>query len=252
MKRDNEHTATAAEQQRLTERFLAGETTVGEEHRLYELLKNAAATDEERALLGILPPPADGNDIEAWLSEDETATYDAIVRHRRRRLLTARWAAAAVFIALVFVTGMFLGRNSTYTDTKENAPLTALNATPPAPATTPLTPPATPLMPPPTTPRQTSAQATTPPATANNATETRKDPAATTATAAGMTAADSMTILVERMERDLDNLSDSVYLAHVEQIIKADERFQKLMNKILINNITRQDRPAEAHNTDNQ
>ncbi len=252
MKRDNEHTATAAEQQRLTERFLAGETTVGEEHRLCELLKNAAVTDEERALLGILPPPADGNDIEAWLSEDETATYDAIVRHRRRRLLTARWVAAAVFIALVFVTGMFLGRNTTYTDTTENNPLTALNATPPAPDTTPLTPTATPLIPPPTTPRHTSAQAATPPATANNATKTGKATAATTATAAGMTAADSMTILVERMERDLDNLSDSVYLAHVEQIIKADERFQKLMNKILINNITRQDRPAEAHNTDNQ
>lgn len=252
MKRDNEHTATAAELQRLTERFLAGETTVGEEHRLRELLDSTANTDVERALLGILPPPADGNDIEAWLSEDETATYDAIVRHRRRRLLTARWAAAAVFVALVFVTGMFLGRNTTYTDTKENNPLTTLNTTPPATDTTPLTPPATPLMPPPATPRHTSAQAATPPATANNATETRKDPAATTATAAGITAADSMTILVERMERDLDNLSDSVYLAHVEQIIKADERFQKLMNKILINNITRQDRPAEAHYTDNQ
>lgn len=252
MKRDNEHTATATEQQRLTKRFLAGETTVGEEHRLYELLKNAATTDEERALLSILPPPADGNDIEAWLSEDETATYDAIVRHRRRRLHVVRWAAAAVFIALVFVTGMFLGRNTTYPDTTENTTMTALNTTPPAPCTTPLTPPATPLMPPPTAPRHTSTPAATQPATVNNATETGKDPAATTATAAGMTAADSMTILVERMEHDLDNLSDSVYLAHVEQIIKADERFQKLMNKILINNITRQDRPAEAHNTDNQ
>ena len=67
-----------------------------------------------------------------------------------------------------------------------------------------------------------------------------------------MTAADCMTIVVERMERDLDNLSDSVYLAHVEQIIKADARFQKLMNKIIINNITRQDKPTEAYNTDKQ
>ena len=48
MKRDNEHTATEAERQQLIRRFLAGETTVSEEHRLYGLLKNAASTEEER------------------------------------------------------------------------------------------------------------------------------------------------------------------------------------------------------------
>lgn len=69
---------------------------------------------------------------------------------------------------------------------------------------------------------------------------------------AGMTATDSMTMLIERMERDLDNLSDSVYLAHVEQIIRTDERFQKLIGKILINNMNRQNTPEEAYNINNK
>ncbi|WP_286375374.1 hypothetical protein [Xylanibacter rodentium] len=106
MKRDNEHTATEAERQQLIRRFLAGETTVSEEHRLYGLLKNAASTEEERVLLSILPHPTSDNDIDTWLSEDETATYDAIIRQRHRRIFAVRWAAAAIFIGLVFVMGM--------------------------------------------------------------------------------------------------------------------------------------------------
>ncbi len=227
MKGDNEHTATEAERQQLIRRFLAGETTVSEEHRLYGLLKNAASTEEERVLLSILPHPTSDNDIDTWLSEDETATYDAIIRQRHRRIFAVRWAAAAIFIGLVFVMGMHFGHNTTYSDSTEHNSMTVLNATSDTPSTTC-------LMSPPSQPQHTSTQTGPQSPTSNQA------------------SADSMTILVERMERDLDNLSDSVYLAHVEQIIKADARFQKLMNKIIINNITRQDKPTEAYNTDKQ
>lgn len=267
MKRDNEHTATEAERQQLIRRFLAGETTVSEEHRLYGLLKNAASTEEERVLLSILPHPTSDNDIDTWLSEDETATYDAIIRQRHRRIFAVRWAAAAIFIGLVFVMGMHFGHNTTYSDSTEHNSMTVLNATSDTPSTTC-------LMSPPSQPQHTSTQTGPQSPTSNQASEKRKEtpktptapPSLATAipnitasntvttavTPAGMTAADSMTILLERMERDLDNLSDSVYLAHVEQIIKADARFQKLMNKIIINNITRQDKPTEAYNTDKQ
>lgn len=258
----------------LRERFLAGKTTREDEARLYALLDRPGATAEELALMSIIRPPSDSYDTEAWLTEDESQTYYEIVAGRKRRWRTMTgWAAAAVVAGIVFLTGLHIGRNDTIVDNTDNNIMTArVTATAQSPAVAAPTPAEGTVPSQGTTERPTDGlqptteQLTTtgPTATAGQAaqllaqaTETSSiaDAQKTAAAAhetAGMTAADSMTMLIERMERDLDNLSDSVYLAHVEQIIRTDERFQKLIGKILINNMNRQNTPEEAYNINNK
>ncbi|MBQ7869172.1 MAG: hypothetical protein IJ355_02405 [Prevotella sp.] len=264
----------------LRERFLAGETTREDEARLYALLDRPGATAEELALMSIIRPPSDSYDTEAWLTEDESQTYYEIVAGRKRRWRTMTgWAAAAVVAGIVFLTGLHIGRNDNIVDNTDNNIMTAhVTATVQSPAVAAPTPADSPA------PSQEKTERTTdwqqpatgpqpatgqhrnngPISTAGQKTQLMAQAAAPSSTAdaqktaaaahetAGMTAADSMTMLIERMERDLDNLSDSVYLAHVEQIIRTDERFQKLIGKILINNMNRQNTPEEAYNINNK
>ena len=263
----------------LRERFLAGETTREDEARLYALLDRPEATAEDLALMSIIRFPSAGYDTEAWLTEDESQTYYEIVAGRKRRWRTMTgWAAAAVVIVGVFLTGLHIGRNDTIVDNTNNNIMTAhVAATGPLPAVAAPTPADGPATHHGQTERPTAGQQqpagqlpttehhrpTGP--TAATGQEPRllaqaTEPTSTAAThesaavreTAGMTAADSMAMMIERMERDLDNLSDSVYLAHVEQIIRTDERFQKLIGKILINNMNRQNTPEEAYNINNK
>lgn len=258
----------------LRERFLAGETTREDEARLYALLDRPGATAEELALMSIIRPPSDSYDTEAWLTEDESQTYYEIVggRKRRWRAMTG-WAAAAVVAGIVFLTGLHIGRNDTIVDNTDNNIMKArVTATAQSPAVAAPTPaegtvpsqgtterPTDGLQPtteqlPTTGPKATAGQAAQllAQATETSSIADAQKTAAAAHETAGMTAADSMTMLIERMERDLDNLSDSVYLAHVEQIIRTDERFQKLIGKILINNMNRQNTPEEAYNINNK
>lgn len=258
----------------LRERFLAGETTREDEARLYALLDRPGATAEELALISIIRPPSDSYDTETWLTEDESQTYYEIVAGRKHRWRTIRgWSAAAVVAGIVFLTGLHIGRNDTIVDNTDNNIMTAhVTATAQSPAVAAPTPADGPTTHHVQTERPASGQQPTteqlpttgPTATAGQAAQLLAQATETSSTAdaqktavaahetAGMTAADSMTMLIERMERDLDNLSDSVYLAHVEQIIRTDERFQKLIGKILINNMNRQNTPEEAYNINNK
>lgn len=91
-----------SEKEILKKRFLDGETTLDDERRLRALL-DGAEDDEERALRMILGNPLAGGtcsdeDFEAWIAEDFSEEYDAIVAGRRRQTMTrvAAWIAAAV------------------------------------------------------------------------------------------------------------------------------------------------------------
>ena len=259
----------------LRERFLAGETTREDEARLYALLDRPGATAEELTLMSIIRPSlSDGYDTEAWLTEDESQTYYEIVAGRKRRWRTMTgWAAAAVVAGIVFLTGLHIGRNDNIMDNTDNNIMTArVTATAQSPTVAAPTPADGTASSQEKTERTTAGQTTTtgrqltddPTTTAGQETQLMAQAAAPSSTVdaqktavaahetAGMTATDSMTMLIERMERDLDNLSDSVYLAHVEQIIRTDERFQKLIGKILINNMNRQNTPEEAYNINNK
>ena len=68
----------------LIERLLNEQTTPDEEHLVAQMLQQ-------------------GEDMEQWLTEDETAEYDRIVSQRRAKRRQLRWAIAAVIVALIVV-----------------------------------------------------------------------------------------------------------------------------------------------------
>lgn len=262
----------------LTKRFLAGETTLDEERRLYGMLKKTDdATEEQKLLMDIICPPAAGDDTEVWLSEDESGVYDSIMRRHRLRITVMRWAAAAVFAGLIFMAGMKLGSSGKHIDATAEAqlPASAYNTVPAdtvsdrhgeIPGQSKAVADGIMNRQPdlcankmngrklsekePSAHTGAAAQAEAPGVVAVR--QADMDIAAHVSNAEGMTAADSMEILIERMERDLANVEDSVYLSHVEQIIKTDKRFQKLMNRIIVNDLTRHTRNDESHNIDNK
>lgn len=97
-----------SEKKILKKRFLDGETTLDDERRLRTLL-DGAEDEEERVLRMILGNPSAGGtcsdeDFEAWIAEDCSEEYDAIVAGRRRQIMTrvAAWLAAAVIVGAVF------------------------------------------------------------------------------------------------------------------------------------------------------
>lgn len=87
----------------LMQRYLDGLTTVAEERQLDELIRrDSNATAAERAMATVMSERKhSAEEIERWLTEDETALYDSIVSMRRRRRNAVRRAVAASVAALV-------------------------------------------------------------------------------------------------------------------------------------------------------
>ncbi|NPD90757.1 hypothetical protein [Xylanibacter muris] len=267
----------------LTKLFLAGETSLDEERRLYELLKHelqkhTGVTEEQRVLMDIICPlPVDkaDNNAEVLQGEDESGVYDSIMRKRRMRITFMRWAVAAVFVGLVFMAWMNFGNKGIHKDMMSEMAESSSLATHPSKesgthvesteANTAGTDIIAVRKPGIHADEMAGTEASTDKAavrmvaaaTASDGKEIAIEALADVAElsdkkATEMTAADSMEMLIDRMEHDLANIDDSVYLSHVEQIIKADKRFQKLMNRIIVNDLTRQARNEESHNMDNE
>lgn len=98
-----------SEKEILKKRFWDGETTLDDERRLRTLL-DGAEDEEERVLRMILGNPSAGGtcgdeDFEAWIAEDCSEEYDAIVAGRRRQTMkkVAAWLAVAVIVGAVFL-----------------------------------------------------------------------------------------------------------------------------------------------------
>lgn len=232
----------------LINRFLAGETTREEELRLYGLLQGEDATEEQKMLRDIIRPVAGEPDTDAWLMEDMTEEYDRLVAGRRRRTLFVRFAAAAAVIAFVFIMGVKLGNKS-----GEDMPVVAkveINhkakagiasvaqiANKESQAVQEAT------------PEPAEKRAMAPAAVRPDVSEPDllASAAAEKATVADMTLSDSLTDIIERIERGLENVSDSVYMARVEELIESDSRLQKLMRKVLVEKITRDNKNYEAY-----
>ena len=60
---------------------------------------------------------------------------------------------------------------------------------------------------------------------------------------------DSLQIYIARLEKELDEVSDSDYATQAEQIIKADARLQRLVQRIMIGEINKGEQSAEAVDT---
>lgn len=232
----------------LINRFLAGETTREEELRLYGLLQGEDATEEQKMLRDIIRPAAGEPDTDTWLMEDMTEEYDRMVAGRRRRTLFVRFAAAAAVIAFVFIMGVKLGNKS-----GEDMPVVAKveishkakAGIAPVAQTGNKEPQAVQEA----TPEPAGNGAMAPAAVRNDAPEPDllASAAAEKTPVDGMTLSDSLTDIIERIERGLENVSDSVYMARVEELIESDSRLQKLMRRVLVEKITRDNQNYEAY-----
>ena len=190
---------------------------------LIKKLLNEQTTPEEEQLIAKMLQQE--QDMESWLTEDETAEYDRIVSQRSTKLRILRWAIAAV-IALLMVGGavilwpqqpsepqVVITTNSTPTsksnDVKEQ-----------------------PLL------LQKEVQQ---PASKKVKTKSVKRRQASTT--------DSLQYYIARLEKELENVNESTYTAKAEEVLRADARLQKLVQRIMMGELTKDNMPAEALNT---
>lgn len=173
--------------------------------------------------------PRPDYDTDAWLNEDETATFDVLVNMRRRQTVMWRWmAAAAVLIVAVVLTYPLLQpqEQSLPKQYRQPRPETIVavmpKAQPAASAAQPTVPTAKPVA------RKTLAKAA-------RQEQPQATPIATT------TPVDSLAYLVARIEEELNRIGDSCYEANVEKLIRSDERLQRMVNRLILTGILREE-----------
>lgn len=178
-------------------------------------------------LLDELPKP--DYDTDAWLNEDETATFDVLVHMRRRQTVMWRWmAAAAVLIVAVVLTFPLLNPQ------EQSVPMQHRRPSPePVVAVVPKAQPAVSAAQPAMPTAKTVAQQAL--AKTARSTQLQATPVAST------TPVDSLADLVARIEEELNRIGDSCYEANVEKLIRSDERLQRMVNRLILNGILREE-----------
>lgn len=201
--------------------------------------------DEQEKLNRLLDRlPKSDYPLDQWLAEDETATYDALVAERRRRLTLRRWAAVAAGIVIVIGIGAVLTLNGGRGQQPQPAAVATVSGQ--APVGRDVT----------DVRGATNSAAVTDSSTATGsrgaanslAHANASGPAAATPYAATtpapasagsrrLTPIDSLTDIVTRIESGLQGISDSCYQANVEKLIRADARLQHLVNRLVLEGI---------------
>ena len=191
---------------------------------LIERLLNEQTTPEEEHLVAKMLQQEE--DMEQWLVEDETAEYDRIVSQHRTKHRVLRWAIAAVVVALVATGTIVLWPKEQVNE--EMVVIKERVSSPQKPElekTAAITPP---IAKPITTPKKAKNRVRQP-ATAK--------------------AQDSLEYYIARLEKELDEVTDSInYTTKAEQIIRADARLQKLIQRIMIGELTKDDQYTESMN----
>ncbi len=60
---------------------------------------------------------------------------------------------------------------------------------------------------------------------------------------------DSLQYYIVRLEKELENVNESTYAVKAEEVLRADARLQKLVQRIMMGELTKDNVPAEALNT---
>ena len=60
---------------------------------------------------------------------------------------------------------------------------------------------------------------------------------------------DSLQYYITRLEKELENVNESSYTAKAEEVLRADARLQKLVQRIMMGELTKDNAPAEVLNT---
>lgn len=219
----------------LTQKYLDGTTTLREEQRLAELISSKSdATVAEKIMAEMLMQRRHSEDeMEQWLTEDETELYDTIMRQRRQRKVIRKLAAAAsivivIGVALWFVTGRktehdrIIAWQTTVTgdgqkpekptqqlliktdDVNKGVTKRIVVATEELP-------------------KNTESVKPVKPQTVEK-TMTKAD---------DLTPTDKIQNLIAGIETKLEEIGDSVYMAHVENMIYTDRKQKELVDKMI-------------------
>lgn len=191
---------------------------------LIDKLLNEQTTPEEEHL--IAQELRQKEDIERWLIEDETALYDSIVAKRQAKHRYLRWTIAAT-IAIVLAIGA-----AVLWPKQEAISLVATTNAIQKPQPIP-------------TAQDTVLVAQQFPIPKQKRSHTIKHQQVSKQ----VSTIDSLQYYIVRLEHELENVSDSTYTAKAEQVIRADARLQKLVQRIMIGELTKNNVPAEALNT---
>lgn len=191
---------------------------------LIDKLLNEQTTPEEEHL--IAQKLRQKEDIERWLIEDKTAEYDSIVAKRQARRRYLRWAIAAV-IATLLISGATLLWPQQASETQVAKTTNAILNDKPNDTTK-----QQPLL------SSTEIQQPVPPKAKKKAVKHRQT-----------SATDSLNYYIARLEKELENVNESTYNTKAEEVLRADARLQKLVQRIMIGELTKDNVPAEALNT---
>ena len=189
----------------LIKKLLNEQTTPEEEHQIAQMLQQ-----EE--------------DMESWLTEDETAEYDRIVSQRSTKLRILRWAIAAAIAFLLVAGAVILWPQQT------SEPQVAITKITPASNSNEVK--EQPLLP--------QKEVQQPALEKVKAKSVKRRQASTT---------DSLQYYIARLEKELENVNESTYTAKAEEVLRADARLQRLVQRIMIGELAKDNVPAEALNT---
>ena len=189
-----------------------------------EKLLNGQTTPEEEHL--IAQRLQEEEDMERWLIEDETEVYDRIVGQRSAKRSYIRWAVAACFALLMAAGAVMLWPREQASD--------AIAEQKPAEVTTPVVSNAEP------------AVAIVTPAKPASTTKRHKRHLRKRTTA---NTTDSLQYYIARLEKELENVNESTYTTKAEEVLRADARLQKLVQRIMVGELSKDNMPSEALNT---
>ena len=156
--------------------------------------------------------------MDSWLAEDETAEYDSILNERRAKHHFLRWAIAAIFILLVAAGAIVLWPREQLDPGTQCPDFSE---------------------------RHTSVVITEPSKPEAPPTKAKKR----IRRKAAVSTTDSLQYYIARLEKELENVNESTYTAKAEEVLRADARLQKLVQRIMMGELTKDDVPAEAMNT---
>lgn len=241
--------------QLLIDKFMAGKTSREEERLLTELLKSREQTAEDSILLAMLEMPKLELDTNVLTEVDYSDEYDTIVNRRKHRTVIMRWAVAASIIAAVVMISTWCGYgDDSIEESKPTMVIAKTNSIKSDPAALKII----------QQKDEPISHATKPKPLLlkKKIEETKQAPpleTLETMTAEELTAqllaenketsyADSLAYYVDRIEQDLENVSDSIYLSRVQKVIAADEKLQKIVNRIILESMESESKPQEAAN----
>ena len=191
---------------------------------LIDKLLNEQTTPEEEHL--IAQELRQEEDIERWLIEDETAVYDHIVAKRQAKRRYLRWVIAAVIVALL-ISGATILWPQRASETQVAKTTNAILNDKPNDTTK-----QQPLL------SSTEIQQAVPQKAKVKAVKRRQT-----------SVTDSLNYYIARLEKELENVNESTYTTKADEVLRADARLQKLVQRIMIGELTKDNVPAEALNT---